>query len=308
MQSAVSSQTQNKEQTSTALEQVQKTGHLAKPAPLTLNEIRELGDIFFTSGMFEDVKNVAQAMVKIKAGEELGFTPFVSMGGVHVIKGKPSLGATLQASLLKDSPRYRYETKRIDNEACTLAFYERIDGQWKAIGDSTFTMADAKEAGLTGGNNDMYKKYSRNMLFARALTNGMRWYTPDLLRCADGYSEGDAEFDIDEVVRDTSEPAGTADVQHVDAVIIEDAVDGEIVDEKSPEERRAEKVEHILQLCKWLNEHKDSIAWTKATLTEFVNHKYDVTDGVSALAFKELDEIIAELTERLDAFTKKAAE
>jgi hypothetical protein len=51
--------------------------------------------------MFEDVKNVAQAMVKIKAGEELGFTPFVSMGGVHVIKGKPSLGATLQASLLK---------------------------------------------------------------------------------------------------------------------------------------------------------------------------------------------------------------
>jgi hypothetical protein len=28
-------------------------------------------------------------------------------------------------------------------------------------------------------------------------------------------------------------------------VIIEDAVDGEIVEEKSPEERRAEKVEHI---------------------------------------------------------------
>jgi hypothetical protein len=71
---------------------------------------------------------------------------------------------------------------------------------------------DAKEAGLTGGNNDMYKKYSRNMLFARALTNGMRWYTPDLLRCADGYSEGDADFDVDEVIRDTSEPAGTADV------------------------------------------------------------------------------------------------
>jgi hypothetical protein len=150
-----------KEQTSTALEQVKHTGHLAKPAQLTLVEIRELGDIFFASGMFEDVKNVAQAMVKIKAGEELGFTPFVSMGGVHVIKGKPSLGATLQASLLKDSPRYRYETKSISNEACTLLFFEKLDGQWKQIGESTFTMADAKAAGLTKAA--LIKACTRNM-------------------------------------------------------------------------------------------------------------------------------------------------
>jgi hypothetical protein len=64
-------QRSEKEQTSTALEQVKHTGHLAKPAQLSLGEIRELGDIFFASGMFQDVKNVAQAMVKIKAGEEL---------------------------------------------------------------------------------------------------------------------------------------------------------------------------------------------------------------------------------------------
>jgi hypothetical protein len=146
-----------KEQTSTALEQVKHTGHLAKPAQLSLGEMRELGDIFFASGMFQDVKNVSQAIVKIKAGEELGFTPFVSMGGVHVIQGKPSLGATLQASLLKDSPRYRYETKSISNDECTLVFFEKLDGKWKQVGESTFTIGDAKAAGLAGkrmfGNN-----------------------------------------------------------------------------------------------------------------------------------------------------------
>jgi hypothetical protein len=70
---------------------------------------------------------------------------------------------------------------------------------------------------------------------------------------------------------------------------------GEIIEEKSPEERRQEKVEHITNLCKWLNEHKDSIAWTKATLTEYINHKYDITDGVSALAFKELDRDLTQI-------------
>lgn len=296
-QSAVA--TAEKEQTTTALEQVRHTGHLAKPPQLSLAEIRELGDIFYTSGMFQDVKNVAQAMVKIKAGEELGFTPFVSMGGVHVIQGKPSLGATLQASLLKDSPRYRYETKSISNEACTLLFFEKLDGQWKQVGESTFTLADAKAAKLA--EKDVWKQYPRNMLFARALTNGMRWYTPDLLRCADGYSEGDADFDVDELIGDTAEPAA-AEVEFVDAEIIENE------ETKSPEERRQEKVDHIANLCKWLNEHKDSIAWTKTTLTEYVNHKYDTADGIAALAFKELDETIADLTERLSALTKTEGE
>jgi hypothetical protein len=134
------------------------------------------------------------------------------------------------------------------------------------------------------------------MLFARALTNGMRWFTPDLLRCADGYSEGDADFDVDEVISDTAEPAAAAPVvDYVDAQIVEDDP-AEIIEEKSPEERRQDKVDHIANLCKWLNEHKDSIAWKKSTLTEYINHKYDTTDGVASLAFKELDETIEDLT------------
>ena len=55
---------------------------------MSLAEVEQWAGVFHKSGMFKDVTNLAQAMVKIKAGEELGFSPFVSMGGIHIISGK----------------------------------------------------------------------------------------------------------------------------------------------------------------------------------------------------------------------------
>jgi hypothetical protein len=43
--------------------------------------------------------------------------------------------------------------------------------------ESTFTIQDAQQAGLASGN---YKTFPRNMLFARALTNGARWFCPEV--------------------------------------------------------------------------------------------------------------------------------
>ena len=54
------------------------------------------------------------------------------------------------------------------------AFFE--DG--KGIGRSRFTLQDAQKAGLNGSDN--WRKYPRNMLFARALSNGVKWYCPDV--------------------------------------------------------------------------------------------------------------------------------
>lgn len=45
------------------------------------------------SGYFQDVKTEAQAIVKVMAGSELGLPPFASMTGIHIIQGKPVLGA-----------------------------------------------------------------------------------------------------------------------------------------------------------------------------------------------------------------------
>jgi hypothetical protein len=43
------------------------------------------------------------------------------------------------------------------------------------VGVSEFTLADAKKAGTQN-----LEKFARNMLFARAMSNGVRWYCPDV--------------------------------------------------------------------------------------------------------------------------------
>ena len=58
------------------------------------------------SGFFPDARQAAQAVVKILAGQELGFGPFASMTGVSIIQGKPVLGANLLAAAVKSTGKY----------------------------------------------------------------------------------------------------------------------------------------------------------------------------------------------------------
>jgi hypothetical protein len=134
-------------------------------------EVMALGKAFAESGMFPDIKSAAQAIVKIQAGAELGIGPFQSMSGIHIISGKPTIGAGVMASMVKASGKYNYKVTEQTEKICSIDFYEGKD----MIGTSTFTIDDAKKAGTK--NLD---KFPRNMLFARAMSNGVKWYTPDV--------------------------------------------------------------------------------------------------------------------------------
>lgn len=134
-------------------------------------EIMSIAKAFYESGMFTDIKSAAQAVVKIQAGQEIGIPPFASMSGIHIIQGKPTIGAGLIASRIKGSGKYDYQVNEQTEKICSIDFYQ---GK-KMIGNSTFTIEDAKKAGTK--NID---KFPRNMLFARAISNGVKWYTPDV--------------------------------------------------------------------------------------------------------------------------------
>lgn len=136
----------------------------------------QLADILAKSGYFSDARSQAQAVVKILAGAELDFGPIASMNGIHIIEGKPAMAANLIGAAIKRSPRYNYRIVKHSDAECSVAFYE----QGEKVGESTFTMKDAQAAGLVGRKGDMWGKYPRNMLFARALANGARWYCPDI--------------------------------------------------------------------------------------------------------------------------------
>jgi hypothetical protein len=163
--------------------QIQPSNQIAS----NLTDVQRLGNILAASGYFADAREMAQAAVKVLAGQELGIPPVASMMGINIIKGKVALGGNLIASRIR-AHGYDYRHKQFDNKGCTLVFFSKQDreGKREVLGESSFTEEDAKAAGLLG--NDTYKKFPRNMFFNRAISNGAKWYTPDVFGGAPVYT------------------------------------------------------------------------------------------------------------------------
>lgn len=134
---------------------------------------KQMGDAAAHAGQYGS-KNAAELALRIQYGVELGMGPAAALMSVQVVQGKPTLTAPAVAGRIKASGRYNYRVTDHTDESCRIVFYEAGE----EIGDSVFTMKDAQTAGLL--SNATWKKYPRNMLFARALTNGARWHCPDV--------------------------------------------------------------------------------------------------------------------------------
>lgn len=141
----------------------------------SVDDLGRIGKMLAVSGYFEDAADIAKSSVKVMAGMEMGFGPFASMTGIHIIKGKPAVGANLMAAAVKANPRYDYRVRKMEDDEVILDFFERIDGKLEKIGTSTFSAKDAQRAGTQNMG-----RFPRNMLFARAISNGIRWYCPDV--------------------------------------------------------------------------------------------------------------------------------
>lgn len=148
---------------------------MSEHTPAVRRDPIALGNVLARSGFFTDSKSEAQAAVKVMAGEELGIGPVAAMTGIHIVKGKVTLSANLIAGQIKRSCRYDYRVTRLDGTGCIIEFFQ--DGE--RIGTSAFTDADAKAAGLWGQQGP-WKAHPKNMLFARAMSNGAKWYCPDV--------------------------------------------------------------------------------------------------------------------------------
>lgn len=148
--------------------------------------------VLYKSGYFKDSTSEAQAIVKVMAGAELGLPPFASMTGIHIISGKPVLGANIIATLVKNDARYDYNIKTCTNESCVIEWFENS----KKRGESSFTIAEAKIAGLI--EKDNWKKYPSDMLFARAISRGSRRYAPGVFSGSPVYTPDELGVDMDD--------------------------------------------------------------------------------------------------------------
>lgn len=177
-----------------------------------LKEPMALGEVFAESGIFKDVKTQAQAVVKIIAGRELGLSPIESMNAFYIVNDRITIYASAIAGLVKKSKKYDYKIESLTDEACTISFTKEGEPQ----GSVTFTLKDAARAGIV--NKDVWKSYPKNMLFARAMTNGARWFCPDAL-CSYQSTE-----EILDIPKETSTITITAEGEVTSGTKIKEAV------------------------------------------------------------------------------------
>jgi hypothetical protein len=157
-------------------------------------EIRSLGEALAQSGYFRTGEgrdsqaiSIAQAAVAIIAGRELGLGPVEALRSFHFTTNGVQPSADLLARLVRRHPRYDYSVVELSDEVAELAFFDRAlseHPQLTLAGRSRFTIEDAKRAGLgiaRDGKTTAWQKYPRNMLFSRAMTNGVAWFAPDVI-------------------------------------------------------------------------------------------------------------------------------
>lgn len=231
---------------------------------------------FKASGMFPDLQSEAQAFVKIIAGRELGIGPMAAISGLNVIKGRATPSANLLATLVKTHPAYDYLPREVTAEKARIEFFQNGE----AIGISEFTIQEAKQAGLNGQN---WQKYPKAMLFARALSQGVRWFAPDVTAGSAAYvpeemgAVVDAEGEVTEPV--IHQPQDAEEQAPWD----EEPVDGEVVETIPPE-----RVARITEGFKLLGLNIGQIAGMFGAAG---------LDGIRARSKKAIEERLQQLTE-----------
>lgn len=118
--------------------------------------------------------NPAAIAAVILTGMELGIGPMQSMREIHVIKGKPSISATLMLSLAR---RAGIRTSFPVTDATKATIEVTVPGQ--PAQRLTFSAEDAKAAGLWGQGN--WKTYPAAMLRARAISAAIRAFCPEAI-------------------------------------------------------------------------------------------------------------------------------
>jgi len=206
---------------------------MSNELPMSYNDMKGIAKDFVKSGLFAQFRNPEQALVTIMAGREFGLGPFEAITSMYVVQGKPSFYSHKFADMIKRSGKYNYKVTEHTEKSCTIEFSEKgDDDKWSVTGTSTFTVEDAEKADLL--KNPNFKKYPRNMLYARAMTNGAKWYCPDAFHGTGAYEPSELGADV-EWAED-----GTQTVVNVP--------EPEVIVEETPVEKKAYKPEPVVDV------------------------------------------------------------
>lgn len=152
---------------------------------LSIIEDKQLAQAFFDSGIFKDVQNASQALVKIIAGREQGLSPIQSMSSVYIFNDNICYFTKVFTAKIKKTKGLNYKVKTATEELCEIEFYENGE----LLGSSSYSIKQATKAGLV--NKDNWRKYPQSMLYNRAVSIGMKMFMPQILDGVNLYEDFD---------------------------------------------------------------------------------------------------------------------
>lgn len=194
--------------------------HVAAMVPNSIESAWRLSEVIAASGMAPKTYGTDpnKIMVGMLAGMEIGLTPFAALQSIAVINGNPSLWGDGALALVLASNLVDDMDESDDGETATCII-KRIGRVTPIV--RTFSMADAKRAGLAGKQGPWQTNPAR-MRQMRARGFAIRDGFPDVLK---GLRIAEEVRDYADFTDSTPRPATGAATPLTGAMLIEQASD-----------------------------------------------------------------------------------
>lgn len=162
--------------------------------PTSLNELIEFAKEISKSTMIpkEYIGNPGNCLVAIQWGMEIGLHPLQGLQSIAVINGRPTLFGDAALALVRASPVCEYVE---EGESDATKGVCRVKRRGEPEHTQTFTLEDAKKAGLLGKTGP-WTQYQSRMLIMRARSWALRDKFADVLRGL-GIAEEVRDIEID---------------------------------------------------------------------------------------------------------------
>jgi len=125
-------------------------------------------------------RNPADVLFVISVGEFLGLNAATALMNIYNVNGMPTMKADLKLALAKRHPEYAGCEIDANTERCIVKMKRRNENGTEESITSTFTIEDAKRAGLFP-KKDNWRMYPQRMLRARAISYAVNDLFPDIV-------------------------------------------------------------------------------------------------------------------------------
>lgn len=181
--------------------------------PSNLQEAMNLAEILAGSDIVpkDYQRKPGNILVAMQWGAEIGLKPLQALQNIACINGRPSIWGDAMLALVRGSGLLEYITEEVSQDGQVATCTVKRKGEDEIT--STFTMDDAKKAGLANKQGP-WSQYPKRMLKLRARAYALRDVFPDVIKgMAIAEEEQDKPAEPKDVTPTPTKNGGTASIK-----------------------------------------------------------------------------------------------